>query len=366
MPDLLDRLKTALADRYAIEREIGAGGMATVYLARDLKHDRQVAIKVMKPELAAAVGAQRFLQEIRVTAKLHHPHILPLFDSGQAEGFLYYVMPFIRGQTLRERIVKEGELPVNETVRIIREVVDALAFAHSEGVVHRDIKPDNVMLTGGHAVVADFGIAKAVSEAAGRDQLTKAGVPLGTPAYMSPEQATGNPLVDHRTDIYAVGVMAYELLTGRTPFTGSTLQSIVAAHVTEQVDPVSRYRDQVSGELEAVVMKCLAKKPADRWQTAGEMLPYLDSLATSSGGLTPASAMPVTAVSGPRKFFNPMVWGGVAVLAAIGVFGLTMLKPEPFTITVSNERQITSDLGLEFEPSLSPDGERIVYSKGGP
>ncbi len=359
MTDTFDRLKTALSDRYAIEQEVGSGGMATVYLARDLKHDRRVAVKVLRPELAAAVGSERFLREIKITANLTHPHIVPLYDSGEAEGFLYYVMPFIRGQTLRERIVKEGELPVNETVRIIREVVDALAFAHSEGVVHRDIKPDNVMLTGGHAVVADFGIAKAVSEATGRDQLTKAGVPLGTPAYMSPEQATGNPLVDHRTDIYAVGVMAYELLTGRTPFTGSTLQSIIATHVTEQVDPVSRYRDQVSGELEAVVMKCLAKIPADRWQSADELLPHLETLVTSGGGLTPVSAMPVTAVSGPRKFFNPMVWGGVAVLAVIGVFGSKMLKP--FTITVSNERQITSDLGLEFEPSLSPDGDRIVY-----
>ncbi|MCH8938998.1 MAG: PD40 domain-containing protein, partial [Gemmatimonadetes bacterium] len=325
-----------------------------------------VAVKVLRPELAAAVGSERFLREIKITANLTHPHILPLHDSGEAEGFLYYVMPFIRGQTLRERIVKEGELPVNETVRIIREVVDALAFAHSEGVVHRDIKPDNVMLTGGHAVVADFGIAKAVSEAAGRDQLTKAGVPLGTPAYMSPEQATGNPHVDHRTDIYAVGVMAYELLTGRTPFTGSTLQSIIAAHVTEQVDPVSRYRDQVSGELEAVVMKCLAKKPADRWQSAEELLPHLETLVTSSGGLTPTATMPVSAVSGVKKYVSPAVVAGVLALVVVGVWGTRLLKPGPFTITTSNERQITSDLGLEFEPSLSPDGERIVYSKGGP
>ena len=186
MPELLDRLKTALGDRYAIQEALGAGGMATVYLAEDLKHHRKVAVKVLRPELAAAVGSERFLREIKIAANLTHPHILPLHDSGEAEGFVYYVMPFIRGQTVRERIVKEGELPVNETVRIIRGVVDALAFAHSEGVVHRDIKPDNVMLTGGHAVVADFGIAKAVSEATGRDQLTKAGVPLGTPAYMSP------------------------------------------------------------------------------------------------------------------------------------------------------------------------------------
>ena len=366
MTDTFDRLKTALADRYAIERELGAGGMATVYLAEDLKHHRKVAVKVLRPELTAAVGSERFLREIKIAANLTHPHILPLHDSGEAEGFLYYVMPFIRGQTLRERIVKEGELPVNETVRIIREVVDALAFAHSEGVVHRDIKPDNVMLTGGHAVVADFGIAKAVSETTGRDQLTKAGVPLGTPAYMSPEQASGNPQVDHRTDIYAVGVMAYELLTGRTPFTGSTLQSIIAAHVTEQIDPVRMYREQVSAELEAVVMKCLAKKPADRWQSAEELLPHLETLVTSSGGLTPTATMPVSAVSDVKKYVSPAVVAGVLALVVVGVWGTKLLKPGPFTITTSNERQITADLGLEFEPSLSPDGERIVYSKGGP
>jgi Tol biopolymer transport system component len=366
LTDLLGRLKAALADRYAIEREIGSGGMASVYLANDLRHQRQVAIKVLRPDLAAALGPDRFLREIRIAANLTHPHILPLHDSGEAEGFLYYVMPYMKGQTLRERIEKEGELPVTEAVRIVREVVDALAFAHSQGVVHRDIKPDNVMLTGGHAIVADFGVAKAVSEATGRDKLTTAGVALGTPAYMAPEQATADPHVDHRADIYALGALAYELLAGRAPFTGATPQSVLAAHVTEQAEPVSKYRDQVSGELEAVVMKCLAKKPADRWQTANEMLPHLESLTPSSGGVTPAATMPVTALSGRRKLFTPIVMGGVAVLAVIGVFGSRMLKPEPFAILVSNERQITSDLGLEFEPFLSPDGSKIVYSKGPP
>ncbi len=180
MPDLLDRLKAALADRYAIEQEVGSGGMATVYLARDLKHDRRVAVKVLRPELAAAVGSERFLREIKITANLTHPHILPLHDSGEAEGFLYYVMPFIRGQTLRERIVKEGELPVNETVRIIREVVDALAFAHSEGVVHRDIKPDNVMLTGGHAVASPFSSISSSALSASRMNGRPAGIILET------------------------------------------------------------------------------------------------------------------------------------------------------------------------------------------
>ncbi len=364
MTDRLDDLKAALQGRYEIERELGHGGMATVYLANDIRHHRQVAVKVLRPDLAAALGPERFLREIRIAANLTHPHILPLHDSGEAEGFLYYVMPYIKGQTLRDRIDKEGELPIAEAVRIIRQVTDALAFAHSQGVVHRDIKPDNVMLTGGHAIVADFGVAKAVSEATGRDKLTTAGVALGTPAYMSPEQATADPHVDHRADIYAVGAMAYEVLAGRTPFTGATPQSVLAAHVTEQPDPVSKHRDQVSGELEAVIMKCLAKKPADRWQSADEMLPYLDASATPSGGLTPAGTRPVRAVSGPRKLFSPMVLAGVVVLVVVAVFGSRLLQPAPLTITVTNERQITSDLGLEFEPSLSPDGSKVVYSKG--
>ncbi len=259
MPSSLEDLKAALAGRYEIDKEIGQGGMATVYLADDLRHERKVAVKVLRPDLAAALGAERFLREIKIAANLTHPHILPLHDSGEADGFLYYVMPYIKGDTLRERIDKEGELPISEAVRIIREVVDALAFAHAQGVVHRDIKPDNVMLSGRHAMVMDFGIAKAVSEATGRNQLTTAGVALGTPTYMAPEQATADPHVDHRADIYAVGIMAYELLAGRTPFQRASPQAVLAAHVTEEPEPVSKHRDHVSGDLEALVMKCLAK-----------------------------------------------------------------------------------------------------------
>ena len=190
MPETLERLKHALADRYAIEEEIGAGGMATVYLAEDLKHHRKVAVKVLRPELAATLGPERFLREVEVAAQLHHPHILPLYDSGEADGFLYYVMPYEQGQSLREKLVREGELPVTEAARILRDVVDALSHAHEQGVVHRDIKPDNVMLSGRHALVTDFGVAKAISEATGREKLTTAGVALGTPSYMAPEQAT--------------------------------------------------------------------------------------------------------------------------------------------------------------------------------
>src|SRR6266508_2477298 len=215
-------LRNALADRYRLERELGQGGMATVYLAEDVRHHRQVAVKVLRSELAATSGSDRFFREIEDAARLQHPHILPLLDSGEAHGFYYYVMPYVAGESLRERLARVGELPIHDAVRILVEVVDALAAAHAAGVVHRDIKPDNVMLSGRHALVMDFGVAKAVSEATGRNKLTTAGVALGTPAYMAPEQAAADPHLDHRVDIYAVGTMGYELLTGSPPFTGLT------------------------------------------------------------------------------------------------------------------------------------------------
>jgi len=281
----LENLKAAVADHYAIEREIGSGGMATVYLAHDIKHDRNVALKVLRPELAAALGPDRFVREIRIAARLTHPHILPLHDSGEANGFLYYVMPYIDGESLRTRIEREGELPVHEAAKILAEVVDALTHAHEQGIVHRDIKPDNVLMSGHHALVTDFGVAKAVSEATGRQELTTAGVALGTPSYMSPEQAAANPSIDYRTDIYAVGALAYELLAGRPPFQGATPQAILAAHVMEPPDQITKHRAAVSPAMADLVMKCLEKKPADRWQTSAEMLPVLQSLSTPSGGV---------------------------------------------------------------------------------
>ncbi len=288
----LDRLKAALADRYTIEEEIGSGGMATVYLAQDIKHDRKVAVKVLKPELAAALGAERFLNEIKVTANLQHPTILPLFDSGQTESFLYYVMPYVEGESLRERLEHEGELPIGDAIRILRDVVDALTEAHVHGVVHRDIKPENVLLRGRHALVADFGVAKAISEAAGSGgQVTTAGVSLGTPTYMAPEQASADEHIDQRADIYAIGVLAYELLVGRPPFAGTSTQQVLAAHLTETPEPITKSRVNVSSSLEDLVMKCLEKNPADRWQTADELLAKLDSLVTPTGGVTPAGGL---------------------------------------------------------------------------
>ncbi len=362
--ELRDQLQRALGSAYRIERELGQGGMATVYLAEDLKHQRKVAVKVLRPELAAALGADRFTREIRIAARLQHPHILPLLDSGQAEGFLYYVMPYVDGQSLRDRIAREGELPVHEAVRLLVEVVDALAFAHSQGVVHRDIKPDNVLLSGRHALVMDFGVAKAVSEATGRQSLTTAGVAIGTPAYMAPEQATADPNIDHRVDIYAVGVMAYELLTGRTPFAGLTPQQMLAAHVTEQPAPMTRYRPSLSPGLSNVVMRCLAKHPADRWQTAQELLTQLEPLITPSGGITPTQTQPVAALP-PRSKLGPRIAIGVVALALVAT-GLVLARRRPAELTLGRRTQVTLDPGLELDPALSPDGKLIAYSAGPP
>jgi len=236
-------LRAALADGYRIERELGQGGMVTVYLAEDLKHRRRVAVKVLRPELAVALGADRFLREIETTAGLRHPHILPLYDSGEAGGFLFYVMPLVEGESLRDRLVRQKQLPVDEALRIAREVADALGYAHARGVVHRDIKPENILLEGGHAVVADFGIARAVSGAAGR--LTQTGMSIGTPLYMSPEQAAGDPEVDGRSDLYSLGCVLYEMLGGQPPFTGPTAEAITRQHMITEAAPVTNLRPTV-------------------------------------------------------------------------------------------------------------------------
>ncbi|MCH8145214.1 MAG: serine/threonine protein kinase [Gemmatimonadetes bacterium] len=261
MTDQLSRLTTALAGRYAIEGEVGAGGMATVYLARHVKHERNVAVKVLRPELAAALGSERFVREIAIAAQLHHPHILPLFDSGEADGFLYYVMPYEEGQSLRDKLAAEGELPIAEAVSLLRDIVGALVHAHQHGVVHRDIKPENIMLSDRHAILTDFGVAKAVSQASTGAKLTSVGLALGTPTYMAPEQAAGDPNVDHRADIYAVGVVAYELLTGTPPFDGASAQELMAAHITRPPEPLSSRRETIPAALEFVVLTCLQKHP---------------------------------------------------------------------------------------------------------
>jgi serine/threonine-protein kinase len=270
----------ALADRYRVEREVGHGGMATVYLAQDLKHDRPIGLKVLRPELAAVLGAERFLREIRITANLNHPHILPLLDSGEAAGFLYYVMPYVEGESLRDRLDREKQLPLDDALQITREVSDALSYAHSHDVVHRDIKPENILLESGHAVVADFGIARA-NTAAGGTQLTHTGIAVGTPAYMSPEQASGERDLDARSDIYALGCVLYEMLAGEPPFTGPTPQAIVARALTESPRPLQVVRETVPATIAACIRKAMARTPADRFATAAQ---FADALAASSSG----------------------------------------------------------------------------------
>jgi serine/threonine-protein kinase len=272
------RLRAALADRYHLERELGSGGMAIVYLAQDLKHRRQVAIKVLRPELAAALGRERFLREVTTTANLRHPHILPLFDSGEADEFLFYVMPLVEGESLRGRLAREKQLPLDDAMRIAREVADALDHAHAHGLVHRDIKPANILLENGHAVVADFGIARAIT-AAGAEALTETGLSLGTPLYMSPEQAAGEPSIDGRSDQYALGCVLYEMLGGEPPFTGRTAQAILARRLGEPAPPLRTVRESVPVHVEQAINRALSKAPADRFATAKQ---FAEALAEST------------------------------------------------------------------------------------
>jgi Tol biopolymer transport system component/tRNA A-37 threonylcarbamoyl transferase component Bud32 len=351
-----DRLFAALRDRYRIERELGAGGMATVYLAEDLKHQRLVAVKVLRPELAASLGHDRFLREISIAAKLHHSHIVPVYDSGQSDGFLFYVMPFVDGQSLRDRLSGESQLPLLEAVRILRDIADGLAYAHEQGVVHRDIKPENVMLSGRHALVTDFGIAKAVGDAFGSASLTATGIALGTPTYMSPEQATADPLVDHRADIYAFGAVAYELLAGRAPFVASTAQATVVKHLTESPAPVTTYRAEVPPELARLVMTCLEKSPADRMQSAVDLREVLDTIGTVTGA-TPA-------LSRPADGGRTMLLAGAAMATTLLVSaGWYMGRESPVEsfLARSVPTQFTFDGNVGFA-DIAPDGQLIAYS----
>lgn len=309
--------REAISDRYRIDRPIGAGGMATVHLAEDVRHHRRVAIKVLRPELGVSMGADRFHREIAIAANLQHPHILPLYDSGEAAGALFYVMPYVEGQTLRERLVRERELPINEATRLLREIADAMSAAHAKGVVHRDLKPENIMLSGRHALVADFGVAKAVSESTGRNSLTSAGVALGTPSYMAPEQATADPHTDHRADLYALGVIAYEMLTGQPPFVRATPQATLSAQVMESPRPVTESRATIPPALADIVMRCLAKKPADRPSTADEVLGALEALGTNSGGATPTAGTTPTGTA-PHPATVPASERSSARLGAFG------------------------------------------------
>ena len=351
---LQEQLQRTLGDAYLLERELGGGGMSRVFVALERILDRRVVVKVLLPDLAAGVNVERFRREIQLAAQLQHPHIVPLLSAGEAEGLPYFIMPFVTGESLRARVTREGEFPVVETTRILRDVVSALAYAHGRGVIHRDVKPDNVLLSGGVAVVTDFGVAKAVSASSGSEGqtgLTSMGVALGTPAYMAPEQATANPNTDHRADIYALGVVAYEMLTGSPPFGGRSPQQVLAAHVVEEPEPVERRRPAVPPMLAMLVRDCLAKRPADRPQTAVEVMQMLDAIATPSGGTAATTAVrrsaPVPTEATRRKLpLLPVAVAAVLILAG-GVFWM------------GRSRQPS----VPAPPAVSPDHGRANLSR---
>jgi serine/threonine-protein kinase len=371
MPELLSRLQTALAGRYRIESEIGEGGMATVYLAHDLRHGRKVALKVLRPELAAVIGAERFLTEIRTTANLQHPHILPLFDSGAAGGSLYYVMPFIEGESLRQRLLREKQLPISDAVRIASQVASALDYAHRHDVIHRDIKPENILLHDGSALVADFGIALAASKAGGT-RMTETGMSLGTPQYMAPEQAMGEREITARADVYALGVVLYEMLLGEPPFTGPTAQAIVAKMMTDRPTSITARRETVPAELDDAVQTAIAKLPADRFASVAEFAQALKgevraTVARSKRGPAPSSPGPWRAVSAVL---------GLLVLALLGLSALKLTErpastaPSVYDAALPDSAPIgfaagtaTANYGYSYRNiSIAAAGDFVVYA----
>jgi Tol biopolymer transport system component len=356
-PTIAERLTSALAGRYVLERELGAGGMATVWLARDLRHDRAVALKVLRPELTAVLGAERFLDEIRLTARLDHPHILTLIDSGEADGLLFYVLPYVRGESLRARLDHEKQLPLDDAVRLVRQVASALAYAHSHGVVHRDIKPENILLHEGEAVVTDFGIALALREAGGT-RLTETGLSLGTPQYMSPEQATGDRELDARSDVYSLGAVLYELITGDPPHAGATVQAVIAKLLTEKPTSLRTLRNTVPEALEKAVFKALAKVPADRFSGAAQ---FGDAIAS-------ALAQPERRTDSPsslRSRWAPVVLGiGIGLAVATGAWLLVGRRdPMATTANVPASGVPATYFGDVVDFALSPDAQRLALGR---
>jgi hypothetical protein len=347
---------TALDDRYVIEREIGAGGMAVVYLARDRKLDRDVALKVLRPELGAVLGAERFLAEIRISARLDHPHILKLLDSGEAGGLLYCVLPYVRGESLRHKLDREHRLGIDEALRITRQIAGALDYAHRQGLVHRDLKPENILLQEGEALLADFGIALAVKEAGG-NRLTQTGLSLGTPQYMSPEQATGDRGIDARSDVYSLAAVLYEMLAGEPPVTGASVQSIIAKLMTETPTRLRVLRDSVSPQLDAAVAKALSKTPADRFATAGELVHAIE--AGDASVARRGSSRTLRSLGARRLALGAL---GVGILVAIGALALRA-RGEPAAdrpAALGPKTQITSG-GSVLYPAISPDGKQLAY-----
>jgi len=362
-----ERLATSLADRYRIERELGQGGMATVYLAHDVRHDRKVALKVLRPELSAILGAERFLAEIKTTANLQHPHILPLHDSGEADGTVFYVMPYVEGESLRERLHRERQLPIDDALRIAREVADALDYAHRQGVIHRDIKPENILLHDGRALVADFGIALAVSKSDGGTRMTETGMSLGTPHYMSPEQAMGEREITAKSDVYALGCVLYEMLSGEPPFAGPTAQAIIARVLTEEPRSLTLQRRTVPPHVEATILRALAKLPADRFQRAAEFAEALTRPAAfAAAGAGPPSAAAAPSAGPPVRRSAAVLLLGATTVAALGLAGWGWLRARdaahrPATwqyITLGDSVTMVTDYPAM---ALSPDGAMLVF-----
>ena len=351
MPDVTEQVASAFADQYIVEREVGRGGMATVYLATDRKHERPVALKVLHPELAAILGEERFLAEIRITARLDHPHILTLIDSGEKRGLLFYVLPFVQGESLRARLDREPQLPLSDAVAIVRQVASALDYAHRQGIIHRDIKPENILLHEGEAMLTDFGIALAVSQAAG-NRLTETGLSLGTPEYMSPEQATGDRHLDQRTDVYALGAVCYEMLAGEPPVTGATAQAVIAKLLTERPTPLTVVRDGLPEYASTAVARALAKTPADRFRSAGDFANALDAGATGSAP-SYGRRRPIMARLAIAAF--------VAASVALAVLGVRQRRAQSPGRPVLGERiQLTSSANV-LDPVISPDGKQLAY-----
>jgi serine/threonine protein kinase/Tol biopolymer transport system component len=368
VPDLFEQLQESLRSSYVLEREIGRGGMATVYLARDIKHDRHVAVKVLNPELGAVLGVERFLSEIKVTANLQHPNLLPLFDSGDADGHLYYVMPYVEGESLRARLERERQLPVDEAVRIAIAAANALDYAHSHGVIHRDLKPENILIQHGQPVIADFGIALAISNAGG-SRVTQTGLSLGTPQYMSPEQATGDRVIDGRSDIYSLGAILYEMLAGEPPHVGGTVQATISKVLTDPVRPLRNLRDTVPVQVELAVAKALAKLPADRFSSAALFVRALEGDRT---GLAATAFVP----AGTRRAWIRHPASIALAVLLVATSAIAAFKVRPNVRTSSDVRTVRFDfvpppdakLRLTFGAPLavSPDGRTIAYVGEGP
>jgi serine/threonine-protein kinase len=328
MTELRDQLEAALGTTYVLERELGGGGMSRVFLAVEQALSRRVVIKVLPPEMAASVSMDRFRREIMFAARLQNPHIIPLLSAGEAGGLPYLTMPFVDGESLRVRLARGGELPVAEGLRILREVATALDYAHQEGIVHRDIKPENILLSHGSAMVTDFGVAKAISASSNAEHsgVTSHGVALGTPAYMSPEQAAAAPGIDARADVYAFGVLAYELFAGRPPFEGRSPPALLAAHVSEVPEPIQKLRPSLPSALSALIMRCLEKRPADRPQRASEIVHALDAITTPSGGSAPTLGLPSHATSARSVARRRILWIGAAAVTVLAIGGALVVR----------------------------------------